>query len=182
MLDLLPAKHGSVLRLLTLALSEDYDWLANSLEHVTVSPVTRLKWEQEQRRKQELEQEKEQRNSEQTTASYPSSEASLRSLSSPLSLSSPRSLSSPIPSHCSSPLHSSEFSLSSSCSSRSKRPLEQEELEEAMIMFVQSNPRVMKRWTLLAHQLGLTHRFGDGRCGNWLDLLSMQGGGDQSKG
>ena len=48
MLDLLPPKEGSVLRLLQVALREDYDWLANSLAHVQVSQATREKFEQEQ--------------------------------------------------------------------------------------------------------------------------------------
>jgi len=166
MLDLLPAKEGDVLRRLRLALQEDYDWLANSLEHVTVSAATRQKAEQARS------------NSDTTTASTVSSPrdeastlsvgreamssaSSISSLALPCLTSSPNSsLASPNPS-LASPLHSSEFSLSSSHSTTTvpsnKRLLEvEEDLEEPAIQFVSRNVRVMKRWQSLAHQLGLT--------------------------
>jgi len=166
MLDLLPAKEGDVLRRLRLALQEDYDWLANSLEHVTVSAATRQKAEQARS------------NSDTTTASTVSSPrdeastlsvgreamssaSSISSLALPCLASSPNpSLASPNPS-LASPLHSSEFSLSSSHSTTTvpsnKRLLEvEEDLEEPAIQFVSRNVRVMKRWQSLAHQLGLT--------------------------
>ena len=40
--------------------------------------------------------------------------------------------------------------------STGKRALEEEEFGEDAIQFVQSNPRVMRRWQSLAHQAGLT--------------------------
>jgi len=185
MLDLLPVKEGDVLRRLRLALQEDYDWLANSLEHVTVSAATRQKAEQTRS------------NSDTTTTSTVSSPSltardvastlsmgreamssasSVSSLALPCLASSPGpslampcldsspigSLASPNPS-LASPLHSSEFSLSSSHSTTTatsiKRLLEVEaeleDLEEPAIQFV-ARSRVMRRWQSLAHQLGLT--------------------------
>ena len=187
MLDLLPVKEGDVLRRLRLALQEDYDWLANSLEHVTVSAATRQKAEQTRS------------NSDTTTTSTVSSPSltardvastlsmgreamssasSVSSLALPCLASSPGpslampcldsspigSLASPNPS-LASPLHSSEFSLSSSHSTTTatsnKRLLEVEaeleDLEEPAIQFV-ARSRVMRRWQSLAHQLGLTDR------------------------
>jgi hypothetical protein len=48
----------------------------------------------------------------------------------------------------------------------------EEELEEAAIQFVQSNPRVMRRWQSLAHQLGL----GPGRVEVIRHRVRQQGG------
>ena len=78
------------------------------------------------------------------------------SVASPISLSSSPS--------CASPMHSSEFSLSSSHSSNSQQPakrlleVEDEELDESVIQFVAASPRVMKSWTKLAYQLDLSDK------------------------
>ena len=176
LLDLLPAKTSSVLRLLGQVLREDYDWLASGLQHCQVSQVTRQRWQSEQSSYNSTNS-----SSNTSTSSSSNTGASIstssnsdtsvslsshsgdksRSQESSQPCSSPSSQSSPLlsslPSHCPSPLHSSEFSLSS-CHS-SKRLLEvEEELDEPAIQFVQSNPRVMRRWSQLAHALGLTHR------------------------
>jgi len=193
MLDLLPPKEGSVLRLLQVALREDYDWLANSLAHVQVSQTTREKFEQEQNSSRassgfhsNSEAGAESNGSVHhgnvdTSASSITSSPSNRhgappgfstastipahsNLHSPLhhspSVASPISLSSTA--SCASPMHSSEFSLSSSHSSQSqpaKRLLEvEDELDESVIQFVASSPRVMKSWTKLAYQLDLSDK------------------------
>lgn len=207
MLDLLPSKEGSVLRLLQVALREDYDWLANSLAHVQVSEATREKLEREQNSSRGSSgfhsngsvHHGNSDTSASSASSCPSSQsggeptrfpafysASTIQAHSPVpplhqspsvastipanslfpshhpspSVASPISLSSS-PS-CASPIHSSEFSLSSSHSSQSqpgKRLLEvEEELDESVIQFVAASPRVMKSWTKLAYQLDLSDK------------------------
>jgi len=197
MLDLLPHKSCSVLRLLGQALQEDYDWLANTLAHVQVSPTTRLQAEQEVSRNIDtsgsVSSVSTSPNSGSVSASftpsYPSSissgylppdnrdrckEFSSASSISSLAMSSssrptsphkltsvPASTVTPTPSSfCPSPVHSSEFSFSSShSSSTGKRSMEEEEeFSEDAIQFVQSNPRAMRRWANLAHQVGMTNR------------------------
>lgn len=54
-----------------------------------------------------------------------------------------------------SPLHSSQ---ASQCLKRKVEEMEDEEITEDMIEFVMENPRVMRRWTNLAHQAGLSSR------------------------
>ena len=205
MLDLLPSKEGSVLRLLQVlckrfvlfypallqvALREDYDWLANSLAHVQVSDATRDKFEQEQNESRgssgyHSNGSEHHGNSDRSASSVTScpssrngvepgrhpgySSASTIPAHSPLpsmqnpshSVASPISLSSS-PS-CASPIHSSEFSLSSSHSSQSQQPAKrllevEEELDESVIQYVAASPRVMKSWTKLAHQLDLSDK------------------------
>jgi len=206
MLDLLPSKEGSVLRLLQVALREDYDWLANSLAHVQVSDATREKLERERNSMSRgssgfhsnssesngsvhhgnsdtsassvsshsgghpgfstastipahsplpsLHQSPSRASTIPTGSLFPSLHHPAPSVACPISLSSSPS--------CASPIHSSEFSLSSSHSSQSqpgKRLLEvEEELDESVIQFVAASPRVMKSWTKLAYQLDLADK------------------------
>ena len=154
-------------------LAEDYDWLAWTLNHTTITSEEILSYNQSlsqprggEERERERERERMMREARRRQEEMEKVREQFRERDSLTSPSSHGSLNSP--------LHSSDFSLNSTkssvtsedrldtlseVSSLQSRDLDlQTEISDQMINFVKKNSIILRRWQSLAHSAGLSHR------------------------
>lgn len=170
-LDLVQTKSNETYFKFIKYLEEDYDWLAWTLNNTQITSEEILSYNQslsqpqgrEERERERERMMREVRRRQEEMERVRDQFRERESLTSPTS-----SLGS-----LNSPLHSSDFSLSSTKSSVSEDRLEtlsevsslqsrdlnlQAEISEQMINFVKKNSIILRRWQSLAHSAGLSHR------------------------